>query len=299
MYKMLTHYTLICRLGTVQVFIRLVFNLTKPIPSEEVVLNAINRQLAPRFRIRRDIRLTLKHSLYSEISETVFSIELYFEMMNVIMEVKQQTEDTIAFTSKTITQLQDILLTPDSELFVFPPINFTTVDDVLRAEVLYELIEEDISDPSNFVTEVLKLSDLLTTTIDPTSPGRTTVPSTVLLPATTLSSINTSMQEGGEGFPGWALAIIIPGGIVIILIPLWILLCGCSFSSGSLRCRLLRLFLGEVFDFLTEDDRSASVGEGLSFALVCILCGCCAAFRRRWRRRRSYYVQYTTHNSLF
>ncbi|XP_073699231.1 uncharacterized protein [Garra rufa] len=33
--------------------------------------------------------------------------------------------------------------------------------------------------------------------------------------------------------------------------------------------------------------------------LCCLLCGCCAAIRRRWHRRRSYNVQYTTRHSLF
>ncbi|XP_053357531.1 uncharacterized protein LOC128528604 [Clarias gariepinus] len=33
--------------------------------------------------------------------------------------------------------------------------------------------------------------------------------------------------------------------------------------------------------------------------LCCLLCGCCAGLRRRYNRRRSYNVQYTTHNSLF
>ncbi|XDV15464.1 hypothetical protein PO909_015547 [Leuciscus waleckii] len=33
--------------------------------------------------------------------------------------------------------------------------------------------------------------------------------------------------------------------------------------------------------------------------LCCLLCGCCAAVRRRWHRRQSYNVQYTTRNSLF
>ncbi|XP_073698932.1 uncharacterized protein [Garra rufa] len=33
--------------------------------------------------------------------------------------------------------------------------------------------------------------------------------------------------------------------------------------------------------------------------LCCLLCGCCAAIRRRWHRRRSYNVQYSTRNSIF
>ncbi|XP_016382769.1 uncharacterized threonine-rich GPI-anchored glycoprotein PJ4664.02-like isoform X2 [Sinocyclocheilus rhinocerous] len=33
--------------------------------------------------------------------------------------------------------------------------------------------------------------------------------------------------------------------------------------------------------------------------LCCLLCGCCAAIRKRWHRRRSYNVQYTTRNSIF
>ncbi|XP_056623437.1 mucin-17-like [Triplophysa dalaica] len=33
--------------------------------------------------------------------------------------------------------------------------------------------------------------------------------------------------------------------------------------------------------------------------LCCMLCGCCARIRRRWHRRQSYNVQYTTRHSLF
>ncbi|XP_034158478.2 uncharacterized protein LOC113524725 [Pangasianodon hypophthalmus] len=33
--------------------------------------------------------------------------------------------------------------------------------------------------------------------------------------------------------------------------------------------------------------------------LCCLLCGCCAGLRRRYNRRRSYNVQYTTRNGLF
>ncbi|XP_050956417.1 uncharacterized protein LOC127157226 [Labeo rohita] len=33
--------------------------------------------------------------------------------------------------------------------------------------------------------------------------------------------------------------------------------------------------------------------------LCCLLCGCCAAIRRRWHRRRSYNVNYSTRNSIF
>ncbi|XP_065121240.1 uncharacterized protein [Paramisgurnus dabryanus] len=33
--------------------------------------------------------------------------------------------------------------------------------------------------------------------------------------------------------------------------------------------------------------------------LCCLLCGCCARIRRRWHRRQSYNVQYTTRHSIF
>ncbi|XP_051983287.1 uncharacterized protein LOC127644241 [Xyrauchen texanus] len=33
--------------------------------------------------------------------------------------------------------------------------------------------------------------------------------------------------------------------------------------------------------------------------LCCLLCGCCAAVRKRWHRRQSYNIQYTTRNSIF
>ncbi|KAG5848151.1 hypothetical protein ANANG_G00095360 [Anguilla anguilla] len=71
---------------------------------------------------------------------------------------------------------------------------------------------------------------------------------TTAAPTTTSSPVLLLITSTAGRFPGWALAIIIPCGIAIILLPFWILLC-------------------------------------------CLLCGCCAAIKRRWRRRHAYHIQ--------
>ncbi|CAB1320867.1 unnamed protein product [Coregonus sp. 'balchen'] len=189
----------------------------------------------------------------AELTDTSFAVDLGFKITNVTMESRS---NRITFTSETYSQIQDsinsllraILCKPDSKQFDFPKPDFTTVGTQIRADVMYVYKEGEINLPSAILEEVLKVSGLLPTTVAPTTYSTTPLPTLLLT-----TPLNTT---SGGGFPGWALAIIIPCGIAIILVPLWILLC-------------------------------------------CMLCGCCAAVRRRWHRRRSYNVQYTTRNGLF
>ncbi|KAJ8335948.1 hypothetical protein SKAU_G00392900 [Synaphobranchus kaupii] len=105
----------------------------------------------------------------------------------------------------------------------------------IHATVEYVFREGDIKQPSNFLSAILKASGLAPTV----APTTTTTSSPVLLLITT---------SGVSRFPGWALAIIIPCGIAIILLPFWIFLC-------------------------------------------CQLCGCFAAIKKLWCRRRAYHLQ--------
>ncbi|XP_014033116.2 cell wall protein DAN4-like [Salmo salar] len=240
------------RFGTVMVFVRLVFQLNTPVPTEEDVLGVINKQLSRQLNIQRNTQTTFQNATYIKLTHTSFAIDLGFKITNVTMDSRR---DRLTFTSETYNKIQDsinsllndILSKPDGKQFVFPNANFTIVGTQIRADMMYVYKEEDINFPSAFLEEVLKVSGLLTTTVTPTTTSTTPLP-TLLLTTT----FNTT-SDGG--FPGWALAIIIPCGIAIILVPLWILLC-------------------------------------------CLLCGCCAAVRRRWHRRRSYNVQYTTRNGF-
>ncbi|KAJ8002373.1 hypothetical protein DPEC_G00179230, partial [Dallia pectoralis] len=120
--------------------------------------------------------------------------------------------------------LHDIVCQPGGKLLKFPSASFTVIGNQLRAELTYVYNKEDTILPSAFLLDILTVSGLLPTTAAPT-----TTTSTTLLPSLLLSTFYSTTSGGG--FPGWALAIIIPCGIAIILIPLWILLacllCGC------------------------------------------------------------------------
>ncbi|XP_029591817.1 uncharacterized protein LOC115176124 [Salmo trutta] len=248
---LLASVTSTTRFGTVVVFVKLIFKLKTPVPTEDAVLGAVKQQLSPRFRTTQT---TYQNATYIKLTDTSFAIDLGFKITNVTLE---SLSNRLTFTNETYVQIQDsinillhnLLSEPDGKQFQFPNANFIAVGTEIRANVLYVYKEDDVNQPSSFLQEVLKVSGLLTTTVAPTT---TTSPTP--LPTLLLTTPFNTTSVGG--FPGWALAIIIPCGIAIILIPLWILLC-------------------------------------------CMLCGCCAAVRRRWHRRRSYNVQYTTRNGLF
>nr|XP_015195329.1 PREDICTED: uncharacterized protein LOC107076293 [Lepisosteus oculatus] len=189
------------------------------------------------FKSERTYRVSVRNISYERMSEYSFAIILGFNLSSL------PVTESFEFTNGTYTEIESavnsllsqILGKPDSSVFTFPPTKFTNMSSVIYANVMYRFEEGDIKIPSNFLAEILKISGDLTTTGAPST--------SVLL----ISLASTTASKGG--FPGWALAIIIPCGIAILLLPLWILLC-------------------------------------------CLQCRCCAACRRRWRRRQSYQVQY-------
>ncbi|KAM9416144.1 uncharacterized protein ACWYII_024679, partial [Salvelinus alpinus] len=248
---LLTSVTSTTRFGTVGVFVKLIFKVKTPVPTEDDVLGAVKKQLSPQFTTTQT---TFQNATYIKLSDTSFAINLGFKITNVTLE---SLSNRLTFTNETYVQIQDsintllrqLLSEPNGNQFQFPIADFIAYGTEIRANVTYVYKEDDVNHPSSFLQEVLKVSGLLTTTVAPT-----TTTSTTPLPTLLLTTPFNTTSVGG--FPGWALAIIIPCGIAIILVPLWILLC-------------------------------------------CMLCGCCAAVRRRWHRRRSYNVQYTTRNGLF
>ncbi|KAJ8002389.1 hypothetical protein DPEC_G00179630 [Dallia pectoralis] len=240
---------------TVQVFIRLLFNLNTPVPNEDVVLVIVNKQLFNQLRAVPDLtQASLVNVTYFKLNNTAFAIDFGFQITNFTLMALSESSP---FTNETYSQIQviinSLLLQIVSKLNVkvltFSSADFTVVGNLLKAQVTYGYKDGDKDFPTDFIQDILKLAGLLTTTAAPT-----TTTSTTLLPSLLLSTFYSTTSGGG--FPGWALAIIIPCGIAIILIPLWIL-------------------------------------------LACLICGCCAGIRRRWHRRRSYNVQYTSRNGLF
>ncbi|KAJ7983829.1 hypothetical protein DPEC_G00370800 [Dallia pectoralis] len=218
------------RSGKVMVFIRLVFNVNTLVPTQKDILAAVDKKLRTQFRIVT--QTTFQNATYIKLARTSYAIDLAFEITNVTIEETLNQSNTLTFTSKTYNQIQDlqnsllrnIVCLPDNKQFSIPNGIFTVDGIQIIADMTYVYNEADTNLPSAFIQEILKVSGLLPTTAAPT-----TTTSTTLLPSLLLSTFYSTTSGGG--FPGWALAIIIPCGIAIILIPLWILLacllCGC------------------------------------------------------------------------
>ncbi|KAL7878194.1 hypothetical protein SRHO_G00048370 [Serrasalmus rhombeus] len=198
--------------GTVLIYIRLVFKNLTTLPSEAEVLNAASALLDSSVRMKRDVStqklsnpVSIQNVTYQKTSSNSYTISFAFKISNVNMsrniELRNETYDAIQNTINGL--LNKILNDPSAPPFVFQRANYTGNDTVIQANAEYVFVEGDIKTPSGFLKEILKISGL-----------------------------------AGGGFPGWALAIIIPCGIAIILVPCWIILCimlsGCC---GAVRRR--------------------------------------------------------------
>ncbi|KAJ8002357.1 hypothetical protein DPEC_G00179040 [Dallia pectoralis] len=255
--------------GILIVNITLVFNLDTLVPTSQDILPIVNKELRTQFRIFT--QTTFQNATYIKIAETSYAIELAFQINNISIEEILSRSNAITFTSKTYNQTQDlinsllrgIICQTDNKQFPIPEAKFIAASNTqINANLTYVYNKADTDLPSAFLTEILRASGLLTTTaapttttsttllpsLLPTTAAPTTTTSTTLLPSllTTTAAPTTTTSTtllpslllstfysttSGGGFPGWALAIIIPCGIAIILIPLWILLacllCGC------------------------------------------------------------------------
>ncbi|MCJ8730140.1 hypothetical protein PDJAM_G00180720 [Pangasius djambal] len=241
------------KLVTVYIYIRLVFENLINVPTEAVVLKATSEKLESKIRRERDTAIqkldepvSIQNITYTKMGSNSFTLDMAFRIRNVNASAQCDANfnnQTYGLIQKEINILMNTILTrPQSTHFIFPWANFTcnvTGQEIVANEV-YVYRESDIQSPSNFLYEILKESGLVYYTVPP------------------LVTIQPTTKPGNSTYTGaaWILGFVIPCGIVLILLPCWILLC-------------------------------------------CILCGCCAGIGRRWRRRRSYNVQYQTHSSLF
>ncbi|XP_048827687.1 uncharacterized protein LOC125705273 isoform X2 [Brienomyrus brachyistius] len=102
----------------------------------------------------------------------------------------------------------------------YPKATFINDNNRIVANETYIFEMGDVNNPSRFLYAIMKLIGLVTT-----PPPTTTAPGLLPTLYMTLPSSGTTAGLGNQRFPTWALAIIIPCAIAIILIPLWILLC--------------------------------------------------------------------------
>ncbi|KAL6486798.1 hypothetical protein MHYP_G00034240 [Metynnis hypsauchen] len=198
-------------IGTVLIYIRLVFKNLTTVPSEAEVLNAANALLDSSVRMKRDVStqklsnpVSIQNVTYQKTSSNSYTISFAFKISNVNIsrniELRNETYDAIQNTINGL--LNKILNDPNATPFVFQRANYTGNDTVIQADAEYVYVQGDFKTPSGFLQQILNISGL------------------------------------AGGFPGWALAIIIPCGIAIILVPCWIILCimlsGCC---GAVRRR--------------------------------------------------------------
>ncbi|KAM9476999.1 uncharacterized protein Hap1MRO34_009933 [Clarias gariepinus] len=238
--------------GTVLIYIHLLFKNLTNVPSEADVTKAANALLDSSIRLARDIEtvkvynpISIQNVTYQKLANNSYNIGFGFKISNVsISSNTDQLNETYNTIQNTINGLLNrILNSPNSKQFIFPRASYMSNSTTIVADSEYVFSEGDLSFvPSGFLAQILMVSGLSS----PPSPTEATIAFNYELLQTTPHS----------GFPEWALAIIIPCIIAIVLIPCWIILC-------------------------------------------CLLCGCCAAVRRRYSRRRSYNVQYTTRNGIF
>ncbi|KAG5848150.1 hypothetical protein ANANG_G00095350, partial [Anguilla anguilla] len=225
--------------GTVFIILRFVFHTLKPVPTESQVLSRVSVFLEGRELRLMDNPVRITDLEYEKITDHAFALKLSYRISNETFPEKYNLRNT---TQKLIQAsandlLNRLLNSPNAKPFTFPEGNYTHLLNEIHASVEYVFREGDINLPSDFLAAILAVSGLATTAA----------------PTTTSSPVLLLITSTAGRFPGWALAIIIPCGIAIILCPFWTLLC-------------------------------------------CLLCGCCAAIKRRWRRRQPYHLQqYVTH----
>ncbi|XP_060782649.1 mucin-2 [Neoarius graeffei] len=234
-------------LGTVLIYIRLVFKNLTNIPSESDVIKAANALLDSSVRLAWDTKtvrvynpVSVQNVTYQKFNNNSYIISFGFGISNVSFAVNTELQnETYNIIQDTINGLLNrILNSPNSQQFTFPRATFMSNSTTIMADSEFVISGSFFSSfvPSGFLAQIFLVSGVsYPTPPAPTTPG---------------------IEPTKGGFPSWALAIIIPCSAAIILIPCWIILC-------------------------------------------CLLCGCCAALRRRYSRRRSYNVQYTTRNGLF
>ncbi|XP_037394571.1 uncharacterized protein LOC108415202, partial [Pygocentrus nattereri] len=138
--------------GTVLIYIRLVFKNLTTLPSEAEVLNAANTLLDSSVRMKRDVStqklnnpVSIQNVTYQKTSSNSYTISFAFKISNVNMskniELRNETYDAIQNTINGL--LNKILNDPNAPPFVFQRANYTGNDTVIQANAEYIFVEGD------------------------------------------------------------------------------------------------------------------------------------------------------------
>ncbi|KAJ8271376.1 hypothetical protein COCON_G00102350 [Conger conger] len=237
-------------IGIVFIFIRLVFNTINPVPTESEIRAMVHalfvahlRPMNAPVRVQRSVPqlndpVAEQDITYEKLSTHSFALELAYRITNVSMPKNTGLRnETCKLIQDPVNKLLNEMLNErGAKPFTFPNAACTTpsnTDNQMKATVEYVYREGDINQPNQFLTAVLNASGLAPTT------------TTTAAPTTTSSAVLILITEAKARFPGWALAIIIPCGIAIIILPFWILLfcqlCGCCVAIKR-RWRRMRAY---------------------------------------------------------
>ncbi|XP_026120840.1 mucin-5AC [Carassius auratus] len=150
--------------GSAVVTSKLVFNSSSPVPSEALVLSAINT-----LRNSRESQLyesvKVVNASYEKISETSYAVVFTFKLVNISI-----TEDPV-LTNNTYPQVQDVvnkalntlLNEPGQQVFKPNSFNFTSTPNQIEGRMDYSFQDGDTIQPVSFLKELL----LTTTTVLP------------------------------------------------------------------------------------------------------------------------------------
>ncbi|XP_057187759.1 uncharacterized protein LOC130553038 [Triplophysa rosa] len=154
--------------GSAEVTSRLVFNTSSPVPSEDLVLKAINDLRNKReSNISDSVKLT--NVTYEKISETSYAVIFTFTLSNISMPEDPELRNS---TSKQVQDMiNDVLNTllndPDSKKIEPTSSNFSSASDKINANVDYTFQDSDEKRPVSFLNELRSLMGLTTTTVPP------------------------------------------------------------------------------------------------------------------------------------
>ncbi|XP_073717912.1 uncharacterized protein [Misgurnus anguillicaudatus] len=156
--------------GSADVTSKLLFNSSSPVPSEALVLSAINILLESRVSQLKET-VKLGNVIYEKISDTSYAVVFTFTLSNISMpedpELKnntyQQVQDMIN------NALNTLLNDPNSVKFEPNSSNFTSTSDQIDGNMDYTFQDGDEIQPVSFLNELRKLMGLTTTSPLPTS----------------------------------------------------------------------------------------------------------------------------------
>ncbi|XP_039503029.1 mucin-5AC [Pimephales promelas] len=163
--------------GSAVVTSKLLFNSSSPVPSETLVLSAINTLLTSR-RSQLNESVEVANFTYQKISETSYAVVFTFSLINISMPADSDVR------GNTDQRLQDIinnalnalLNEPGKHVFEPKSSNFTRSSNQINGNMEYTFQDGDAIKPVSFLNELRSQMELTTTTVS--SDKITSVPST-------------------------------------------------------------------------------------------------------------------------